>query len=81
MVTFGNNNIYFNETVVDFKELGKIYPIGFGNIPFYRFKYKGKMLKQKDFKFLTEHLDITWRQITMEEDEITSLVEYEGIQC
>ena len=45
MVTFGNNNIYFNETVVNFQELGPIYPIGLGNIPFYRFKYNGKMLK------------------------------------
>ena len=81
MATFNNNNIYFNETTVNFKELGKIYPIGYGNIPFYRFKYKGKLLKRTDFKFLTDHLKINWNQITRIEDEETNKEHHDSIEC
>ena len=81
MATFNNNSTFFNETTVNFEELGKIYPMSSGNIPFYRFKYKGKMLKRKDFKFLFDHLEIKWKQVTKLDDYNIFEERMDAIQC
>ena len=70
MASFSNNSTFFNETTVNFEELGKIQPMKFGNIPFYRFKFKGKMMKRRDLKFLMDHVEINWYQKTRLFDDL-----------
>ena len=63
MVTFSNDNIYFNETTTDFTTIGKIFPETFGALPMYRFQYKGQILKINDYDEFSKHVNPVWKQV------------------
>jgi len=52
-----------------------------GNIPFYRFRYKGKVLVHDDYKMLTDHLEIKWNQVLSTGLEKISVVTKDTIIC
>ena len=63
MLEHGNDTIMANQTTTDFEKIGSISLEKSNNIPFYRFFYKGKMLKADEHPILKEHIHINFEQI------------------